>query len=93
MDVDHIAKLANLKLNSNEEAKFAKQFTDTLSVVDQMSELDTSKISPTSQVTNLINVTREDAVDLSRILPQSAALSQAKQVHNGYFVVPAILDA
>lgn len=86
MDVKYIAKLANLHLTSTEETKFQKQFIDTLQTVDLINKLDTSHIQPTSQITGLVNIMREDTIDTSRILPPPA--------HNkGYFKVPAIFNA
>ena len=86
MDVKHIAKLANLILKSDEEAKFKKQFEETLQTVNLINELDTSGIESTSQVTGLINVTREDVIDKSRILPPPKS-------NNGYFIVSSIFNA
>lgn len=91
IDVSHVAALANLTLNPAEETKFASQFADTLKTVDLMNELDTSNTLPSFQVTGLSNVTREDVVNKNRVLTQNEALSGAKHVHNGYFVVPAVL--
>jgi len=92
MDVSHVAKLANLVLKPGESDKFAKQFADTLDTVNLMNQLDTSSVQPTSQVTGLVNITRADEIDASRILSVEAALSNASSTHNGYFVVPAIFD-
>ena len=85
MDVKHIAKLANLTLKPGEEAKFKKQFADTLKTVSLINELDTSNIESTSQVTGLTNVTREDVIDKSRILTPP-------KTNDGYFVVPSIFN-
>jgi len=86
MDVAHVAKLANLPLKPGEQAKFQKQFEETLKTIAVIDELDTSHVEPTSQVTGLVNVTRGDAIDSSRILPPPKS-------NNGYFVVPSIFDA
>ena len=83
MDVAHVAKLAALPLAPGEEQKLQAQFEETLKTVDLINQLDTSSITPTSQVTGLINITRPDVIDTSRIL-------QPPQTNNGYFVVPAI---
>jgi len=91
-DVKKIAKLASLKLQENEVELFADQFTKTIDVVNQLNEIDTSKVSGTYQVNNLSNVTRDDIVDQSRILPQEMAIREAKHTHNGFFVVPRIID-
>lgn len=92
IDVSHVAQLANLTLSPDEVTKFASQFSDTLKIVDHMSELDTSAVAPSFQVTGLSNITREDVIDQDRILTQTQALSGAHQTHNGYFVVPSIFE-
>ena len=92
MVVKHVAKLANLPLESAEERKFQTQFGQTLDYVKKINELDTTGVSPTSQVTGLTNISRPDVVDTSRALTQIQALSGAHQAHNGYFVVPAIFN-
>lgn len=91
-EVKKIAKLANLKLVNNEVDLFATQFTDTVDVINQLNEIDTSTVSATYQVTGLSNVTRADVVDDSRVLPQETALREAKLIHDGYFVVPRVID-
>lgn len=58
--VKHIAKLARLGLNEKEIKKFSSQLTDILEYMEILNELDTKNVEPTSQVTGLKNVTRED---------------------------------
>ncbi len=93
MDISHIAKLANLPIDTSKATKLQAQFDQTLATIGVISELDTSSVTATSQVSGKKNTTREDQIDLSRILPQEVALSQAKQTKNGYFIVPQIFDA
>ena len=90
VDVKHLAKLAQMPVSKEEEKTLEKGFVQTLEVIDQLSELDTSKVKPTSQVTGLTNVLREDKVDKERMLTQKQALSNAKKTYKGYFMVPAI---
>ena len=91
-EVRKIAKLASLKLQPGEVDLFAGQFTETVDVINQLNEVDTSSVSATYQVTGLSNITRADVVDTARILPQEAALREAKLTSNGFFVVPRIID-
>lgn len=91
-DVAKVAKLASLTLSDDEIKKFPEQFNKTIEVIDQLSELDTSNVKPTSQVIDLKNITRPDVVDTERVLSQASALSNAKKTHNGYFVVKQILN-
>ncbi len=61
--VKHVAKLARLELTDDETSKFAGQLNDILSYMEILGEVDTADIEPTSQVTGLENVTREDVVE------------------------------
>lgn len=89
IDVTHIAKLANLPLNPEEKEKFEKQLSETLGYVNKLNSVDTKNVEPTSQVTGLENVTRED--DAKPSLTQEQALSNTKSKSNGFFKVKAIL--
>lgn len=88
-DLQHIAKLARLKLKPEEEEKLAKQLSETANYIDVLSELNTENILPTSQVTDKKNVFRSDVVEKS--LSQSDALSQASEKYNGYFKTEATI--
>lgn len=90
IDVKHIAKLANLPLKEDELAKFEKQLADILQYVEQLQKVDTENVIPTSQVTGLENVLREDIAGPS--LSQEDALKNAKNKHNGLFQVKGILE-
>lgn len=89
IDVSHVAKLANLPLKTDEENKFEKQLAETLDYIKQLEEINTENVEPTSQVTGLENVTREDKITPS--LTQEEVLSNAKSQHNGFIKVPVIL--
>lgn len=91
-DVAHIARLARLKVDSRESSYFAKQFNQTLKVVEKLGDLKTQGVAETSQVTGLSNVFRKDRVDERRILSQNEALSNTKRSYRGFFVVKAIFN-
>jgi len=90
IDVDHVAKLANLPLTAQEKKKYEKQLVETLEYVHKLEEINTKDLEPTSQVTGLENVLRDDEPEPS--LLQEEVLKNAKSVHNGFFKVKAILD-
>ena len=90
IDVGHVARLANLTLSKREQDKFGRQLSEILSYVEKLNEVDTKNIEPTSQVTGLENVTREDEAKPS--LSQEEVLSNSKSTHNGMFKVKSILD-
>ncbi len=89
IDVAHIAKLANLPLKPEEKEKFEEQLSKILSYVEKLKEVNTKNVETTSQITRLENVSRDDEPTLS--LSQEEALSGAKNQHNGFFKVKAIL--
>lgn len=92
MDVQKIAKLAHIPISEKEEKALAKGFDATLKVVDTLLSVDVKGVTPTSQVTGLENVFREDEIDGTRTFTQDEALANAPRKHNGYFVVDQILE-
>lgn len=90
VDINHLAKLASLPLTNEEKKKFEKQLGETLEYVKRLEEINTKNVEPTSQVTGLENVVRED--EASPSLSQEEVLVNAKSKHNGFFKVKAILD-
>ncbi len=91
-DVKHVAKLAKLKLTPEEEKKLAPQLAKILDYVSHLTKVPTDNVEPTSQVTGLTNILREDEIDVSRMLTQEQALSNAPAIHNGFVKVKAILE-
>lgn len=92
IDVKKVAKLANLTLIPQEEDKFDKQLNGILEYVEKINTLDVTDITPTSQVTGLENVTRND--DFSDdSLSQEDALSETQSQHNGMFKVKQLIDS
>ncbi len=61
--VEHIAKLARLGLTDKEKEKFAEQLSSILDYVEQLNGVDTEKVEPTSHITGLESVTRQDEVE------------------------------
>lgn len=90
INVPHVAKLAELPLTPDEKTKFDKQLEETVKYVEELNGVDTKGIEPTSQVTGLENITRNDEVKPS--LQQEQALQNAKSKHNGFFIVDAIFE-
>jgi len=60
--IKHIANLARLELTTEEEEKYGQQLSAVLNYVDKLSEVNTDKVSITSQTGGLINAWREDEV-------------------------------
>jgi aspartyl-tRNA(Asn)/glutamyl-tRNA(Gln) amidotransferase subunit C len=90
--VSHMATLANIPVTEKESTDLAKEFTKVLEVVDDLSAIDTSHVTPVGQVTGLENVTRPDEVKTDQMFSQEEALRNARSTHNGYFMVNQVLD-
>jgi aspartyl-tRNA(Asn)/glutamyl-tRNA(Gln) amidotransferase subunit C len=91
INVAHVAKLANLSLSEEETQLFEAQLEETLKYVEQLSEVDTKNVAPTSNVTGLENVMDEDITRPS--LSQKEALANAKATEKGLFKVKGIFDS
>ena len=90
--VQHVAKLARLNLTDDEIKTFGNQLSDVISYIDELDEVDTSGIEPTSQTTGLENVTRDDTLQPTSTLSAKEATSGTENVNNNYFVVPLTLE-
>ena len=90
-DVRHVAKLANLPLTEKEEIKFKEQLSEIISYIDQLTQINTKNITPTSQTTGLINISRNDQIEEENSLTQDEVLSGTEEVDNGYFLIPIVL--
>jgi len=90
IDIEHVAKLVNLKLTTDEQEKFEHQLGEVISYIKKLSQVNTDKIEPISQITELENVTREDVAAPS--LSQEDALINAPRKHNGFFEVDAVFE-
>jgi aspartyl-tRNA(Asn)/glutamyl-tRNA(Gln) amidotransferase subunit C len=59
-DVLKLARLARLELTEEEVEKYQTELSEILKYVEQLQEADVAGLQPTSQVTGLSNVTRDD---------------------------------
>lgn len=90
--VQHIADLANIPITDQEQANLADSFSQTLDVINELTQVDVTGVEPTHQVTGLENVLREDIVNEEIMFSQKEALANGKKIHDGYFVVERIID-
>ncbi|MGD9189366.1 MAG: Asp-tRNA(Asn)/Glu-tRNA(Gln) amidotransferase subunit GatC [Desulfobacteraceae bacterium] len=87
--VQHVAKLARLELEPQAVETLAGQLATILDYVDKLSEVDTSRIEPTSHAIALTNAFREDRIH-THLEPQEA-LANAPAKEEGSFVVPKVI--
>lgn len=91
IDIEHVAKLANLDLTQTEKQTFAKQLSDILGYVELVETVDTKNVEPTFNVTPNTNVTRKDTP--STCLAQDEALQNSSNTKNGQFVTKGVFES
>lgn len=87
-EVDYVARLARLTLDSEEKKLMAGQLSEILDTARRIQELDTTAVEPTSHVVNLPAVLREDVTRPSLTL--NRVLQNAPRRQKQFFRVPSI---
>jgi aspartyl-tRNA(Asn)/glutamyl-tRNA(Gln) amidotransferase subunit C len=88
-EVLYVADLARLEIDEALVEKLAGQIGNILDYVDQLKQVDTSGIKPTSHALPLTNAFREDAE--APHLERDAALANAPEQEDGNFLVPKVI--
>ncbi|MDH3329005.1 MAG: Asp-tRNA(Asn)/Glu-tRNA(Gln) amidotransferase subunit GatC [Desulfobulbaceae bacterium] len=88
-EVEHVAILARLELNTEEVARITAQLDNILSYVAKLDELDTEGVAVTTHTQNIANAFREDEAHES--LDRKKALANGPQVNGEVFVVPRVI--
>lgn len=90
-EVKHVAKLANLPLKERETRNFSAQLSEITDYnMSLLEKIETNIVEPTAHITGVKNVQRADETEAP--INQEEALKNAKETHNGFFKVKAILD-
>ena len=89
-DVLHLAQLSSLELNDDEIDALQIDISNILGYVNQLSELDTSGVEPTYQVTGLQNVWRDDKI-VDYGISREELLALAPESSNNQIKVPKVL--
>ena len=88
IDINKIAKLARLKLTETERDQLGEYLEQVISYIDQLNQLDTTNIEPTSHVLPVHNVFRDDEVLESTEIDY---LASAPSNNKGHYEVPKII--
>jgi len=90
-DIGHVAGLSKLTLEDRELEKFRGQMSEIVDYFARTREVTTRAVEPKAD-SNSSESLRDDKVNTNQELSQAEALSGAQNVHNGYFVVKALLE-
>ncbi|MCT8136673.1 Asp-tRNA(Asn)/Glu-tRNA(Gln) amidotransferase subunit GatC [Anaerobacillus sp. CMMVII] len=88
--VKHVAHLARLSVSEEEVELFTEQLDAIIGFAEQLNELDTTGVEPTTHVLDVKNVLRDDVVKES--LKREDALKNAPDQLDGQVKVPSILE-
>jgi aspartyl-tRNA(Asn)/glutamyl-tRNA(Gln) amidotransferase subunit C len=89
--VQKIAHLARLEITPEEEKQFVTQLSNILEYFEQLSELDTQDVPPTTRAIEISNITRAD-----KMIPyanRDELLKEAPEFEGDFFRVPQILSS
>ena len=94
-DVERVAELAHLELSADETPGMVHDLNAILDYVAELNELDTSGVTPLSQVSELEGASgagslREDRLRTS--LERAAVMSQAPETDGVFFKVPKVIE-
>lgn len=89
-DLKNVAVLSRLAIAEDKADGYIAQMDAILSYMDNLSEINTDAVKPTTYALPMENVFREDVVKPS--LDRELALSNAPLKESGYFKVPRVLE-
>lgn len=89
-EVKKVANLARLNITEAEEVAFTTQLNSILEYFDQLSELDTTDVKPTTRAIETSNITRTDT--LTPFPAKDDLLKAAPEQQGEFFRVPKIIS-
>ena len=89
-EVKHVTHLARLEITDEEAAMFTEQLDSIISFAEELNEVDTGNVKPTTHVLQMKNIMWEDVPDKG--LPVEDVVKNAPDHKDGYIRVPSILD-
>ncbi|TQR17691.1 Asp-tRNA(Asn)/Glu-tRNA(Gln) amidotransferase subunit GatC [Psychrobacillus vulpis] len=89
-EVKHVAHLARLAITEEDAEKFAEQLAAITNFADELNELDTTNVVPTSHVLPLVNVLREDKSIPG--LDREKMMKNVQEQEDGQVKVPTIIE-
>ncbi len=88
--IQHVARLARLRLEESEATAFASQLTGILEHFAAMSALDTTDIEPLAHPIETLGRLRDDVV--TELVDREAFQACAPAVDDGYYLVPKVIE-
>ncbi|HSX48232.1 MAG TPA: Asp-tRNA(Asn)/Glu-tRNA(Gln) amidotransferase subunit GatC [Candidatus Nanoarchaeia archaeon] len=89
-EVERIAELAKIALSPEEVDQMSQELSQIVEFVEQLKDVDTSKVEETNQVTGLVDVFRKDEVRPGET-DREKLLHNAPEQQDGYIRVRRVL--
>lgn len=89
-EVQHIAKLARIRLSAEELPHYAGEINGILKWIEQLQEVNTDGIAPLASVSEQVLPWRADVVNDGN--QQEAVLKNAPMQNYGCFAVPKVIE-
>tara|TARA_Y100001968_G_scaffold263014_1_gene251484 strand:- start:118 stop:405 length:288 start_codon:yes stop_codon:yes gene_type:complete len=88
-DVQKVAKLARLEINADDLKKYSNQLEKILNYVAELEKIDTEEVIPTTRAVEVINNTRKDIVENTKVREELLDLAPVRE--GDFYRVPKIL--
>ena len=88
-DVQKVAKLARLEINTDDLKKYSNQLEKILNYVAELEKIDTEEVIPTTRAVEVINNTRKDIVENTKVREELLDLAPVRE--GDFYRVPKIL--
>ena len=85
-----LAKLSRLSLSNSQLENLEKDLTSILSFIDQLKEINTDSIDPTSNSLDQNLILRDDLAE--DVLTNEKLLQNVPESELGFFVVPKVIE-
>lgn len=88
--VQHVAHLAKLEFNEADLEKFTKQLAEIIQMEDELAQVDTTNVKPTTHISRQKTTFRADDNQVTN--SHDELLKNVPEQKDGLIKVPAILD-
>ena len=88
-DVQKVAKLARLEINTDDLKKYSNQLEKILNYVAELEKIDTEDVIPTTRAVEVVNNTRKDIVETTKVREELLDLAPVRE--GDFYRVPKIL--
>ncbi len=88
--IKHVAALARLEISEDNLDKYAQEVGTLIELAEELNEVDTTNVKPTTHMLQTKNVMRED--EAKKWTTREDILKNAPDHKDGLFRVPSILE-